>query len=514
MDVIIVGAGPVGLMLACQLQRRGVSYRLLETRPRRDYWCKALGVSPRTLEIFDQMGCLDEALNRGLFFRAVNTVVAGQVVARVETDPEQYPYGAIALGQYDSEEVLEQQLRRQGGTIERGETVTEVSASPDGVEAVLASGERVQGSYLVGCDGAHSLVRKAMGVSFEGGRYPQVFLLGDIEMQWPHPHGEVWKLVLMEDGEVVNFVVVVPVPGNPRRYRLSMAAPPEYWDEGVELPEANLELIERLAGPALPAGTKLSNLRWASFYRISHRLASRYRVGRLFIAGDAAHIHPPIGGLGMNTGLQDAYNLGWKLARGGEQLLESYHLERHKVGEQVVALTASRMEDATSGKARDEAAEERANTQLEISYAGGPLAFGAVPAGQRGAGPGERLDFVDKLRRLYIRRSSRLIDFMRDGELHLFGYGGGWPEFRSLSAHLRASLGPELRCWAVSDSFRLPELNEEVPVLQDARGRAHGAWGDGPGAILVRPDGHVAWRGGMSGDEGLERALTVLSGGA
>ncbi len=512
MDVIIVGAGPVGLMLACQLQRRGVSYRLLETRPRREYWCKALGVSPRTLEVFDQMGCLDEALNRGLFFRAVNTVVEGEVVARVETDPEQYPYGAMALGQYDTEELLEQQLGRLGGHIERGATVTEVSASGEGVEAVLASGERLQGRYVVGCDGAHSLVRKAMGVSFEGGRYPHMFLLGDIEMDWPHPHGEVWKMVLMDQGQVVNIVVVVPIPGNPLRYRLSMSAPPEYWDEGVELPEANLELLERLAGPALPPGTKLSNLRWASFYRISHRLASRYRVGRMFIAGDAAHIHPPIGGLGMNTGLQDAFNLGWKLARGGEELLESYHVERHQVGQDVVALTAARMDDATAGKERDEAAEERANTQLEISYAGGPLAFGGVPDGDRGAGPGERLDFVDKLRRLYIRRSSRLVDFMREGEFHLFGYGGGWAEYRSLSARLRSRLGPELRCWAVSDSPRLPDLHEEVPVLQDARGRAHAAWGEGPGAILVRPDGHVAWRGSMGGDQGLERLLTLLSG--
>lgn len=506
LDVLVVGAGPVGLMLAGQLQRRQVRYRLVESRRQRDYWCKALGVSPRTLEIFDQLGCLDQALNRGLFFTAVNTIVNGEVVARVVVDPGAYPYGAMAMGQYDTEEVLEHDLCRHGGRIEWGNPATELREQADHVEVSLASGEVVRAACVVGCDGAHSLVRKAMGVSFEGGRYPQVFVLGDVELDWPYPRSEVCKIVLKEGDEVVNIVVLVPIPGNPRRYRISLAAPPEYWDESVELPEVSPELLERLAGPALPPGTRLTNLRWSSFYRISHRLAGRYRQRRLLIAGDAAHIHPPIGGLGMNTGLQDAFNLGWKLARASQSLLESYHLERHPVGEQVVGLTASRMEDATAGKERDEAAEERANTQLSVHYRGGPLAFGAVPAGQRGAAPGDRLDVVGGLERPFLLRRARCIDLLRDGGFHLFGFGGGWEQLRQL----RARVGDLAQAWAVAAPGEVCDLGEEIPVLRDARGEARQAWGDDPGALLVRPDGHVAWRG-VGPDQELEKLLAALS---
>lgn len=512
LDVLIVGAGPVGLMLAGQLARRKVSYRLVETRPRREYWCKALGVSPRSLEIFDQMGCLDQAVNRGLFFRAVNTLVNGQSVARVEVDPKAYPYGSIALGQYDTEELLEEHLGYHGGRVEWGLTATEVDQDGDGVSATLDDGEKIRARFAVGCDGAHSLVRKALGADFEGARYSQLFLLGDIEMDWPHPHDEVFKMILTEEnGEMRNFVAVVPVPGTPGRYRLSMAAPPEYWEDGAVLPEASLELLESVAGPALPPGTKLRNLRWSSFYRISHRLASRYRQGRLFICGDAAHIHPPIGGLGMNTGLQDAYNLGWKLARGGEKLLESYHDERHKVGEDVVGLTAARMNDATAGKERDEAAEERSNTQLWVNYRGGPLAFGAVPPGHRGAEPGDRLDTIEGLARPYIRRLARPIDLMRDNRFHLFGYGGAWESLLQLAGSLRDRLGAGFQAWALTPPGDTPDLREQVPAVIDTLGQARQAWGDGPGAILVRPDGYVAWRG-TGPDAPLDELLNVLTG--
>jgi len=487
MDVLIVGAGPVGLMLAGQLQRRGVSYRLVEARAGREYWCKALGVSHRTLEIFDQLGIVDEAVNRGLFFTAVNTMVNGETYARVEVDPLAWPYGALGLGQYDTEEILEADLRRHGGRIEWGSKVKEVVPGPDSVTALLESGERIESRFLVGCDGAHSLVRKTLGLEFEGAKYPLTFLLGDVEMDWPHPHSEVYKLVMMEDNEMRGVVAVVPIPGNPRRYRLSMnLAPDSEIDTSGQPP---LELIREIALPALPPGTRIENLRWSSFYNISHRLVSRYRVGRLFLAGDAAHIHPPIGGLGMNTGLQDAYNLGWKLALGGDALLETYHEERRKIGEEVVGLTAGRMNDQVQGKGRDENAEERANTQFFVSYAGLSLAFGAVPEGDRGAAPGERVDFIDGLRRSHLTRRARLIDLMRDGRFHLFGYGGAWDDYRELARLLRARL--DVTCWALGEG----DLREEVPVIEDPEGNVRAAWGDGPGAVLVRPDGYVLWRG-------------------
>lgn len=511
-QVVILGAGPVGLMLACQLQVRGVSFRLLEARPSREYWVKALGVSPRTLEVFDQMGILDEALDRGLFLTAVNTLVEGTLQARVEIDPLALPYATLALGQYDTETILEDELRRCGGLVEWQTRAVRIEPGAEGVEIELegpSGREVVFCHWLVGCDGAHSLSRKAAGVSFEGGRYEQQFLLGDVEIGWDHPHSEVWKLIqLSPEGELRNVVVAVPIPGTPRRYRLSLAVPPDCVGH-----EDHLELLRAYASPSLPPGTTIEKLRWSSFYRISHRLASRYRQGRVLLAGDAAHLHPPIGGLGMNTGLQDAYNLGWKLAavaqgRVAESLLDTYHEERHPVGAEVVALTSGRMDDFYKGKPRDEAEEERANTQLEVNYCAGPLSKGAVPPGDRGALPGQRVDAIGGLERRFVRRRARLIELLRRGEFHLVGYGGNWSGLQNLASMLKSRLPFSLRIWAVGEPDAPDQ--EDLSFLYDAEGEAAAAWGPGPGAILVRPDGYVAWRGGFRPDGSLEQLLQQL----
>jgi 2-polyprenyl-6-methoxyphenol hydroxylase-like FAD-dependent oxidoreductase len=503
-------------MLANQLQRRHVNYRLVDSRGDREYRCKAMGISPRTLEIFDQMGVLDEALDRGLFFTALNTVVSGQPVDRVEVTPNKDPYGAMALSQFDTEDILEADLRRWGGRIERRTTLRSMRNTPLFIEAEFEgpSGlEVVHSRWLVGCDGSHSLVRKSLDLPFDGDQYEQTFLLGDVEIEWCHPHSEVWKLITRSEGAVTQVVVAVPIPGNPRRYRLSLAVPPECQQAHAD----PLELLRQLAGPSLPPGTRLDHLRWSSFYRISHRLVPRYRVGRVLLAGDAAHIHPPFGGLGMNTGLQDAYNLGWKLAavaRGEalEGLLETYHQERHPVGEQVVNLTAARMDDAAAGRLRDPQAEERANTQLWVHYRGSSLAVGEVPPGDRGAEPGDRVDFIEGLERAYVRRQARLIDLLRVGPFHLVGYGGDWADFAVLVERVRPYFGAELRAWAVlSPGESVSDLPEDIARLQDGLGQARDAWGEGPGALLVRPDGHVGWRGRPRLDPALEGLLKTVS---
>jgi len=515
-DVIIVGAGPVGLMLANQLQLRGVSYRLLEARPGRDYWCKALGISPRTLEIFDHMGILSEALACGLFLTAVNTVVAGKTVSRVEIAVDQHPYGPMAMGQFDTEEMLETELRRRGGAIEWSSVMSGFHRFLGGVEVewdAPSGSQKCSCRYLIGCDGAHSLVRKTLGLAFEGERFEQNFFLGDVELHWDRSHSEVWKLIqLNQEGQLTNVVAVVPIPGNERRYRLSMALPPEL----VENPLEPMEMLQQVALPALPPGTQIQELRWASHYSISHRITDQYRKGNCFIAGDAAHIHPPIGGLGMNTGLQDAFNLGWKLAavtRGEalEMLLDSYHEERHKVGQEVVELTAGLMKDAASQKDRDEQAEERANTQLFVNYRGARLAQGGIPQGDRGAAPGERLDYVQGLRRPYLAASLRLIEFLRHGEFQLIGYGGEWSQLAQLAEELRQCFGSHVRCMAIADPQAAEQPPESLLVLHDGEGQAQRAWGDGPGALVVRPDGYVGWRGGPVRDAALDKFLAQVT---
>lgn len=488
-DVVIVGAGPVGLMLATLLQRAEVSYVLLERRQTRDYWCKALGVSPRTLEIFDQLGILDEALDRGLFFRALNTVVNGKTVSRLEIEEGKYPYGNFGLSQFETEEILESDLRCHGGRISHGLEFESLEQDEAGVRVGLAGGRQLSGRYLVGCDGAHSQVRKQLGLAFEGDRYAPKFMLGDVELDWDRPHPEVWKFVTEEHG----LCVVVPIAGHPQRYRVSMQTPEDLWDTPTDEPPS-LELLRQ----RLPAELNIRSMRWSSFYSVSHRLVSAYRSGRVFLAGDAAHIHPPIGGLGMNTGLQDAHNLAWKLAevlhgRSPESLLDSYHAERHKIGGEVVALTAARMDK----QKLDPEAEERANTQLFLDYQGLPWCQGVVPEGHLGAEPGQRLDFLDGLERLHVQRQVRLIEMLRHS---------GWTMLSYAGARLLPGLA-NCRTYAISAQ---PPADSEVPWLRDAAGLAQQTWGSTPGIILVRPDGYVGWRGTPQDRAGLKSYLAAV----
>ncbi len=503
-DVIIVGAGPVGLMLANQLQRRGIRYRLLESRAGREYGCKALGFSPRSLEIFDHMGILAEALAHGLFFTAVNTVVGGETAARVEISPDKYPYGPMVMGQFDTEEILERELVRRGGAVEWSSQVSAIQRTMSGVEVEWSHAcgpQKELCRYLVGCDGARSLVRKSLGLAFEGEKVEQHFFLGDVELEWNGSHSEVHKLVqLNSEGQVCNVVAVVPIPGNQHRFRLSTALPPEL----VENPLEPLEMLRQVCLPLLPEGSEIKNLNWASHYSISHRIANKYREGNCFLAGDAAHIHPPIGGLARNTGLQDAFNLGWKLAavvRGEalDSLLDSYHDERHKVGREVVELTAG-----------PDAAEEEANTQFLINYRESKLAQGRVPEGDRGAAPGERLDTVQGLRCPYLSVDLRLIEFQRHGDFLLVGYGGDWGSLAGLVAELQTALGSAIYAVAIVDPAG-PRPSEPLLCVHDAGGQARQAWGDGPGAILVRPDGYVGWRGRPTRDGELDRFLAQVS---
>jgi 2-polyprenyl-6-methoxyphenol hydroxylase-like FAD-dependent oxidoreductase len=501
MQVLIIGAGPVGLLLASELQRRGVSYRLVEARARRDTWCKALGISARTLEIFDQLGLLEEVLQQSVLLTAVNTAVNGEVVARVEVGAHEHPYPPLCMPQYATEAILEDHLAGHGGRIDWGTRLTEISPSDGRVVCRLegpAATETVVADWVVGCDGSHSTVRKAVGIPFEGGHYEQVFWLGDMEVDWPHPHSEVWKLVLREDGETRNVIAVVPIPGNPRRYRLSMAAPPPFWERNAPSAEPSLEQLREVAEKALPPGTRLHTLRWSSHFRISHRIAPRYQQGRVLLAGDAAHIHPPVGGLGMNTGLQDAFNLGWKLAavaRGEapESLIETYSEERQPVGADVVALTTARMNDSVAARMRNEEEEERLNTQLWVNYRRSTLTVGA--SGSPGAQPGDRLDYLDNLRLPGVRRPARILDMLRDGRFHLFGYGPRPLEFSAIARTARQRFGDRVRCWFVAPENVSPLPEEGFTILHDPAGQSLGCWGVGPGALLVRPDGHILWRG-------------------
>lgn len=229
-EVPVVGAGPVGLMTAIELRRRGVDVLIVDSRSVRAPWAKAVGVQPRTLEIFDAIGVARDALDAATLLRGQLTFVNGQQRARMDlTLPDSVPYRFIALPQYETEDVLAAHLATLGVEIRRDCEAVDVSSDADGVTVSLIGGgahTRCRAEYLVGCDGAHSVVRKSLGLGFEGDAFPESYMLADVEVDWDVPTGYAIRSSHETNGVAGELLVCIPLPGE-RRYRMSMLAPDE-----------------------------------------------------------------------------------------------------------------------------------------------------------------------------------------------------------------------------------------------------------------------------------------------
>lgn len=319
-DVVVVGAGPTGLWLAAELRLGGASVCVLEAREQRDPHSKALTLHPRTLEIFDCRGVLDAFLAEGL---RIPDGHFGSLPDRLDFAGLDTPYPfTLAVPQARTEELLEARADRAGATIRRGSRV--VGLTENGV--VLDDGEVVTARYVVGCDGTRSTVRACAGIDFPGTDATTWGSLGDVVLAEP-PRGAV--SVANENGGLM----VVPLGDGLHRI--------VFTDPTTDRPQwpGELTLDELRATVRRIAGTDygLHDPRWLSRFGNATRQAAQYRKGSVLLAGDAAHMHFPTGGVGMNAGIQDAHNLGWKLAatvtgRAPEALLDSYHEERHPVG--------------------------------------------------------------------------------------------------------------------------------------------------------------------------------------
>ncbi|MCB8901723.1 MULTISPECIES: FAD-dependent monooxygenase [unclassified Streptomyces] len=532
-DVLIVGAGPVGLSAAAELRRHGVRCRLVDRLPARLPYAKAVGIQPRTLELWDRMGLIRAVLEAAVPMRGQLTYVNGAVAARIALElPPDVPYGFAALPQYETERLLEEYVAGLGTSIERGTEIVSFVQDPDGVTALLrsASGltEELRVPYLIGCDGAHSVVRKTLGLSYEGGAFPEAYMLGDVvaESDWDLPEGYALRCEhRAADGSLNDVLVCIPLPGA-GRYRMSMKVPPEPAEPADAAPAAQpprsgspsdglahglqggrgpeLSRLQAVVDRLAPGPARLSDLRWSSVFRISHRIVGRYGEGRVFVAGDAAHIHPPTGAQGMNTGIQDAANLAWKLAlvvkgEAGPALLGSYDAERRPVGEEVVGRTVRHATRGIESDPDDLTTLLLREAQLLVGYRDGPLAgapYGPVGAPQ----PGDLAPDCGGLNTPVAVYPLRLLDVLRDRPGHVAVlYGADVTGLARAVAAARAAAAERLPLDVVAllpreaDPDASPALG--APAYRDAAGEfARIYLPDGDTGFVVRPDGQLAAR--------------------
>jgi 2-polyprenyl-6-methoxyphenol hydroxylase-like FAD-dependent oxidoreductase len=330
-DVIVVGAGPTGLMLACELALAGIRCRLLDRRTTQSNITRAFALHARTLELLDARGLADDLTSRGVPVPEIQP--APGAVLRFRDVDTRYPMILIAP-QSATEHLLEERARTLGVEIVRGAEVVGLRQDATQVVLQLADGSSETAGYVAGCDGAHSAIRRLVGIEFVGKQYETHILLADVRLE--HPPEEAMFARTSGDGAVI----VVPF-GDGWFRAIAWDRRREQVPLDVPLPiEEMRDAFARIAGTDLG----LREQRWSSRFLSERRQARHYRAGRVFLAGDAAHVHSPLGGQGMNTGLQDAMNLGWKLAAtvhgwAPPWLLDSYEHERHPVGTQVLALT-------------------------------------------------------------------------------------------------------------------------------------------------------------------------------
>jgi 2-polyprenyl-6-methoxyphenol hydroxylase-like FAD-dependent oxidoreductase len=510
-SVLVVGAGPTGLTLACDLARRGVAMRLVERSPTHAIGSRAKGVQPRSLEVFDDLGVVDDVLAAGHPNVRLRRLHGSQVLGEQESCPQQppvpgVPYGcALLVPQWAVERVLRARLAALGVRVELGTALTELQQDAGGVFATLARDgdvERVRVSYLVGCDGGRSTVRKSLGIPFVGETHEtERASIGDVHVDGlPRDAWHIWH-----DPERGVGVMLCPLPGTDAwqfqgAAEESESAASASPDDATAPP--TLETLQRLFDrhARVPA-VRLRDATWLSTYRVNVRMAERFRDGRVFLAGDAAHVHSIAGGLGMNTGIQDAYNLGWKLAlvidgTAAGPLLDSYEAERMPIAAWTLKVSSERQR-AVIAAARAmtgalDAARTVDTTQLGLHYRWSVLAH--APSGEPAAtGPDRVLQPGDRAPNARCRTlagaEARLFDVFRGPHFTLVGFGA------RTSADVRtiaASYGAHVHeCVVVDDGS--DGASGSASMLVDARGEAARCYDVSEGCfVLVRPDGYVA----------------------
>jgi 2-polyprenyl-6-methoxyphenol hydroxylase-like FAD-dependent oxidoreductase len=488
LPILIVGAGPTGLAAAVELSRFGIGVRVVEKAPEPSTTSRALGVQARTIELLCPRGVGDEMLRLGNRARATALYACGEKLAAIELHrmPSEFNY-VLLLAQSETERLLTEQLTRQGGKVERGVELVTMSQGGDDVGAVLRSGdgteEVVRASFVIAADGSHSAIRKMLGLPFTGRALTQNYVLGDLFLAGDIAEDEL-SIFLARNG----FLAIFPMGDG--RFRF-MATDPDgiTGDAG----DPTLDDIQCLYDRVAHFPAQLYNLNWSSRFRINSRHMTSLRAGRVFFGGDAAHVHSPAGGQGMNAGIQDMINLSWKLAmvqkgRAKPELLDTYQTDRLPVVRGLVRMTerATRVFNSTNpmmhvaltrlvpfvltpSSVQNKAAARLG--QVAASYRKCSIAKGGGRIGSLHAG--------DRVPNLLLDNGGRLYDLLDMSTLTLFITDGAG---RIAEVH---------RPW--DDVIAVRRVSTEQLTSP--------AW------LLVRPDGYLAAAGGPGDGATLHRWL-------
>lgn len=525
-DVLIVGAGPTGLTLAHELLRHGITPRLIEKKPFASPNSKALGVMARTLELLAPVGITQEMLVQGVQVPSLQVWSSGRHLARFDFAnglDSPYPF-ILMIPQHTTEAILTDFLVRLGGTMERGVEIVGLTQREDHVEAVLRSvngkEERCVCRFLIGCDGAHSSVRKLLGAPFVGKMVEHHFATGNVYMHGDFPRNQ--ALAYLHRGRLITYF---PLPDG--QHRFILAYPPGEAPTG----DVTLEEIQQTMEICGPKGSRASYPSFLARYHVHQRKVTRYVHQRVVLAGDAAHLHSPLGAQGMNTGMQDAMNLAWKLAlvvqgRAPQRLLESYQIEREEVGRRLLQDDETMVRQAflshpLATPARDCAAPyltqhpevqqgiTRTAAELHISYQHGPLVSDYRGRSVKPSSP--KLKVGDRapngLLFLKAQAAPRQLYELLTGKSHallLFLHPQEEGDQRELQA--------QLADWQ--------DLLEVYPIRRhDAQGSDEHTWYDpdgllasrygieDSGLVLIRPDGYMSFRSRPLAIEPLRRYL-------